>query len=162
MVIIISSILCTFCFPHEGKIMRIDQLSFACSSPNASIGQLIPVIDNSQLKIENIGVRMYSSIMGNFYFSALSHHIYAMSSRPISTGRSIPFCTSYFSDPLTLPFLTSYCEVQPHTGIISPTSMSHVGDGSKTSASHVEYQQPTTASHAGGTSLVIASHTADT
>jgi hypothetical protein len=140
----------------------IDQLSFACSSPDASIGSSIPAIDNSQPTTENIDVRMYSSLMGTFDFMTPSHHVYAMSSRLVSKGRSIPFHTSYFSDPWTLPSSTVSCEGQPHTVIISPTSVGHVGDGSTTSASHVEYQQPTTASHAGGTSLVIARHTAHT
>jgi len=105
---------------------------------------------------------MYSSLMGSFDFAAPSHHVYAMFNRLVSTGRSINFHSSYFSDPWTLPSSTSSCEGQPHTGIISPTSVSHVGDGSKTFASHVEDQQPTAASHAGGTSLVITSHTAHT
>jgi hypothetical protein len=47
MVIVVSSIFHTLCFPHEGKIMTIDQLSFVYSSPNASIRPSIPVIDNS-------------------------------------------------------------------------------------------------------------------
>jgi hypothetical protein len=85
-----------------------------------------------------------------------------MSSRPVSTGRSIHFHTSYFSDPWTLPLPTASCEGQSHTGIISPTSISHVGDRSTTSTSHVEYQQPVATIHAGGTGLVIASHTAHT
>jgi hypothetical protein len=110
MIVIVSSVFRTLCFPHEGKIMTIDQLSFACSSPNASIGQSIPVIDNSQSTTKNIGVRMYSSLMGNFNFTAPSHHVYSMSSSPISAGRSIPFCTSYFSDLWTLPSSTSSCE----------------------------------------------------
>jgi hypothetical protein len=38
MIFIISSIFCTLFFPHEGKIVNIDQLSFAYSSPNASLG----------------------------------------------------------------------------------------------------------------------------
>jgi hypothetical protein len=38
MIVVISSIFHTLYFPHEGKIMMIDQLSFACSSPNASLG----------------------------------------------------------------------------------------------------------------------------
>jgi hypothetical protein len=41
-------IFCTLCFPHEGKIVTIDQLSFAHASPNASVGPSISVIDNSQ------------------------------------------------------------------------------------------------------------------
>jgi hypothetical protein len=133
-----------------------------CYSPNASIGPSIPVIDNSQSTIENISVRMYSSLMGTFDFTTPSHHVYAMSSRFVLTRRSVPFRTSYFSDPWNLPYSTSSCEGQSHTGIISPTSFSHVGDWSTTSDSHVEDQQIATASHAGGTNLVIASHTAHT
>jgi hypothetical protein len=80
---------------HEGKIVMIDQLSFAYASPNASVGRSILMIENSQLATENVGVRMYSSLMGIFDFMALIHHVYTMSSRPILTGRSIPFHTSY-------------------------------------------------------------------
>jgi hypothetical protein len=99
MVVIVSSIFRTLFFPHEGKIMTIEQLSFAYSSPNSSIGLSIPMIDNSQPTNENIGVRMYSSLMGTFDFTTPSHHVYAMSRRHALTGRSIPFCTSYFSNP---------------------------------------------------------------
>jgi hypothetical protein len=106
--------------------MMIDQLSFAYSSPNASIGPSIPVIDNSQPTTENIGVRMYSSLMGTFDFTTPSHHVYAMSSRPVSTGRSIPFRTSYFSDPWTLPSPTSSCEGQLHAGMAMPLSAAEI------------------------------------
>jgi hypothetical protein len=110
MVTIVLSVFHMLCFPHQGEIVTIYQLSFAYSSPNASVGSSIPVIDNSHPKIENISVRMYSSLMGTFDFSTLIHHVYAMSSRPASAKRSIPFCTSYFSDPWTLPSLTSLIE----------------------------------------------------
>jgi hypothetical protein len=79
--------------------MTINQLSFAYSSPNASVGPSILVIDNSQPATKNISIRIYSSLMGTFDFSALIHHIYAMSSKHASTGRSIHFHTSYFIDP---------------------------------------------------------------
>jgi hypothetical protein len=103
MTAIVSSVLCTLCFPHDGKIVMIDQLSFAYASPSASLGMSIPVIDNSQPIIENISVRMYSSLMGTFNFMAPVHHIYAVSSRPVSSERFVPFHTSYFNDTLTLP-----------------------------------------------------------
>jgi hypothetical protein len=45
-----------------------------------------------------------------------------MSSRPTSAGRSIPFRTSYFSDPWTLPSPTSSCEGQLHVGMAMPLS----------------------------------------
>jgi hypothetical protein len=66
MVVVISSVFCVLCFPHQGEIVTIDQLSFAYSSRNAFVGPSIPVIDNSQLSIENIGVKMYSFLMGTF------------------------------------------------------------------------------------------------
>jgi hypothetical protein len=110
MVVIVSFIFCTLCFPHEGNIVMIDQLSFAYASPNAFVGSSIPVIDNYQPTTRNGGVRMYSSLMGTFELMSPIHHVYTMSSRLVSMGRSIPFCTSYFSDPWSLLSLTSSYE----------------------------------------------------
>jgi hypothetical protein len=47
----------TLCFPHEGKIAMIDQLSFTHTSPNAPVGPSVPVIDNSQQATEDVGVK---------------------------------------------------------------------------------------------------------
>jgi hypothetical protein len=116
----------TLCFPHDGKIVTIDQLSFVHASPNASVGPLIPMIDNSQPTTEDIGVRMYSSLMGTFDFMAPIHHIYAMSSRSASSMRFVPFCTSYFNDPWTLPSSTSSCEGQSHIGMEIPLSAAYI------------------------------------
>jgi hypothetical protein len=110
MIVIVLSIFCTLCFPHDGNIVTVDQLSFVYASPSASVGLLIPMVDNSQPTSENIGVRMYSSLMGTFNFMAPIHHVYAMSSRLVSSERSVPFRTSYFKDPWTLPSSNSSCE----------------------------------------------------
>jgi hypothetical protein len=59
MVVVVSSVFRTLCFPHQGEIVMIDQLSFAYSSPSASVGLSIPVIENFQSTTENIGVGMY-------------------------------------------------------------------------------------------------------
>jgi hypothetical protein len=126
MVIVVSSIFRTLCFPHQGEILTINQLSFAYSSPNASVGPSISVINNSQPTTENIGVRIYSSLMGTFDFLAPIHHIYAMSSRPSFTGRSIPFRTFYFSDPWTLPSLNSLSEGQSHASMDMPLSATEI------------------------------------
>jgi hypothetical protein len=58
MTTIIQSIFHTLCFPHDGKIMMINQLSFVYASPSASVAPSIPVIKNYQQENENIGVRM--------------------------------------------------------------------------------------------------------
>jgi hypothetical protein len=117
MVIVISSIFCTICFPHQGEIVMIDQLSFVYSSLNASVGPPIPVVNNSQPTTKNIGVRMYSSLMGTFDFSTPTHHIYAMSSTLTLVEKSIPFHTSYFSDAWTLPSSNSSIEGWSHASM---------------------------------------------
>jgi len=45
---IVSSVFHVLGFPHEGKIVTIDQFSFAYHSPSTYVGPFVPVIDNSQ------------------------------------------------------------------------------------------------------------------
>jgi hypothetical protein len=47
MIIIILYVFRTPCFPHDGNIVTIDQLSFVYSSPSASVGPSIPMVENS-------------------------------------------------------------------------------------------------------------------
>ena len=51
-------------FPHEGKLVTIDQLSFY-NAPNEP-GTPVPFVDNSTPACENMGVGLYSSLMGSF------------------------------------------------------------------------------------------------
>jgi hypothetical protein len=110
MTTIISLVFCTLFFTRDGKIVIIDHLTFVYASHNSSVGPSIPVIDNSQSANDNISVRMYSSLMGTFYFMAPIHRIYAMSSRYASSMRYVPFRTSYFNDSWTLTSSTASCE----------------------------------------------------
>jgi hypothetical protein len=110
MIVVVSSFFRTLCFPHDEKFMTVDQLSFAYASPNASVGLSIPMVENSQSTTENISVRMYSSLMGTFEFMAPIHHVYAMSSRLVSSKRYVHFRMSYFNNPWTLPSSTSSYE----------------------------------------------------
>jgi hypothetical protein len=126
MTTVMLSVFRTLCFPHKGKIMTIDQLSFAHASPNALVRPSILVIDNSQPTTEDVGVRMYSSLMGTFDFMAPIHHIYAMSSRYSLSTRSIPFRTSYFNDPWTLPSLTMSYECQSQIGMSMALSVEEI------------------------------------
>jgi hypothetical protein len=126
MTVVISYVLHTLWVPHDGKIMMIDHLSFAYVSPSASVQLSIPVVNNSQPTIENISVKMYSSLMGTFNFMALIHHVYAMSSRLISSKRFVPFHTSYFKDPWTLPSLNAYYEGRSHVVMVMPLSATEI------------------------------------
>ena len=76
-----SSYLRCIKFPHEGKLVTIDQLSFY-NAPNESRTP-IPFVDNSTPACENMGVSLYSSLMGSFniaapVLSAKSFPIYAI------------------------------------------------------------------------------------
>jgi hypothetical protein len=102
--------------------VRIDQLSFVHASPNTSVGPSIPVIKNSHLKTEDIGVVMYSFLMCTFDFVALIHHIYAISSGSSSSMRFVPFLTLYFNDPWALPSPTMSCEGQSYIWMVMPLS----------------------------------------
>jgi hypothetical protein len=62
MMISMSSLFHVLCFPHKGKVVTIDQLSFTCSSSSASAGPSIPIIYNSHKAIENIGFQKYHSL----------------------------------------------------------------------------------------------------
>ena len=68
-------------FPHEGKLITIDQLLFY-NAPNES-GTPVPLVANSTPACENMGVDLYSSLMGSFniatpVLSVKSFPIYAI------------------------------------------------------------------------------------
>jgi hypothetical protein len=126
MVIIVYYIVHMICFLHQGDIVMINQLSYAYSIMNAFVGPSIHVVNNSQPTTENIGVGMYSSLMGAFNFSILTHHVCAMSRMPASVERSIPFHTSYSSDPWTPTSSTLSIEGQSHVGMAMPLSIDEI------------------------------------
>jgi hypothetical protein len=52
-------------FPHKGQIVTIDQLSF--SRPDRSLGaSTVPMIDNPQSDVINMGVDLCTPLMGTF------------------------------------------------------------------------------------------------
>jgi hypothetical protein len=52
-------------FPHEGRIVTIDQLSFSHSDPSLGVSA-VPMIDNPQPGIFKIGVVLCPPLMGTF------------------------------------------------------------------------------------------------
>jgi len=77
---IASSLFHIICFPHGGRIVTVDQLDCSLIDPNASTDSTFPLVDNTKLPVENLGVGMYSSLMGTFDFPPPSVHINAISS----------------------------------------------------------------------------------
>ena len=77
---VVSTLFCVICFPHEGKIVKVDQLDYSPVDPRATLDSTIPLVDNPHPPIENIGVGMYSSLMGTFDFPSPITRINVISS----------------------------------------------------------------------------------
>jgi hypothetical protein len=113
-------------FPHEEKLITIDQLSFY-NAPNES-GTVVPLVDNSTPACENISVGLYSSLMGSFnistpILSVKSSPIYALTQVARDQGileRS--FKTTYLSNPWNLPKSDTLVNEEGTTRMASPLS----------------------------------------
>jgi hypothetical protein len=65
MTVVVSTIFWVLCFPHEGWIITIDQLSFSHPDPSSG-ASTVPMIDNLQPGTINLGVRLFPYLMGTF------------------------------------------------------------------------------------------------
>ena len=95
------------CFPLDGNIVMIHQISFDNSTSKVSSGTSIPFIDHSYPVTENVGVGMHPSLMGTFSYVVLvlmNGSIHGNASMSLSL---VPFHTSNMDDPWTLPYSTT-------------------------------------------------------
>ena len=53
-------------FPHEGKLVIVDQLNFTWKGHLEMNESTVPLIDQTKLVNESLGVGMYSSLMATF------------------------------------------------------------------------------------------------
>ena len=145
-----SSLFRVVCFPLDGKVVTVDQISFDNSSSKASSRGSIPIIDHSQLTTENIGVGMYPSLMGNFSCVAPVLMIGSSLGKTSTLSSSVPFRTSHMEDPWTLPSLSNLSEVSIPVEMDMPLSTTMVAYqanidlviDSSTSSSWTEEQDP--------------------
>jgi hypothetical protein len=69
MQVVVATVFWVLLFPHEDRIVTIDQLFF--SRPDASLGaSTVPMTDNPQPGMVNIGVGLCPSLMGTFNYSS--------------------------------------------------------------------------------------------
>jgi hypothetical protein len=62
---VVATVFQVLLFPHEGWIVTIDQLSF--SRPDPALGaSMVPMIDNPQPGVVNVGVGLCPFLMGTF------------------------------------------------------------------------------------------------
>jgi hypothetical protein len=62
---VVATVFQVLLFPHEDPIVTIDQLSFSRLDPSLGVFT-VPMIDNPQPGIVNVGVGLYPSLMGTF------------------------------------------------------------------------------------------------
>ena len=118
---IVSTLFRVFCFPHEGRIVKINQLDYSPIDPYATSDSTVPLVDNPRQPIENLGVGMYSSLMGTFEFPSPITKINAISSSKESSREEF-FQTHYFSDRWTLPSPTTTLVEGQVNGMAFPIS----------------------------------------
>ena len=63
---IASVVLRVVVFPHEGKLVTVDQLSFTQKGRMETNESTMPLVDQVKPASESLGARMYSSLMGTF------------------------------------------------------------------------------------------------
>jgi hypothetical protein len=61
----VATIFWVFFFPHEGRIVTVDQLSFSSPDPDLGVSTVL-MIDNPQPGVVNVGVGLCPSLMGTF------------------------------------------------------------------------------------------------
>ena len=98
-----SSLFHIVCFPHNGKIVTIDQMTFKNPFVIASSGASIPIVKHSQPATGSLGVGMYPSLMGSFSCPALILMIGSCSDEASTYTTSVSFHTTHMEDPWILP-----------------------------------------------------------
>jgi hypothetical protein len=119
----VATILWVFLFPHEGWIVSIDLLSFSHPDPSSGTST-VPMIDNPQPDIVNIGVCLCPALMGTFDYLPLFDDVKFISAVPDQPKAKIfqvsLFHMTYFNDPWTLPSPSSTMEGKGHHGMAMP------------------------------------------
>lgn len=122
---IVSSLFRIICFPHEGRIVTVDQMEYSLKESNASSDSFVPLVNNPKQPVENLGVGMYSSLIGTIDLPSPIAWINSISSSK-APSRRVFLKTHYFSDPWPLPSYTTTLEVGKVGGKEYPMSTTKI------------------------------------
>jgi hypothetical protein len=123
---VVATIFRVLLFPHEGRIVTIDQLSF--SRPDPALGaSTVPLVDNPQAGVVNIGVGLCPSLMGTFDYPPPQGDVKFISTHHKAEIFHVSsFRTTYFNDPWILPSPSDTMEATGHAGMSTPLSAAEV------------------------------------
>jgi hypothetical protein len=119
---IVATVFWVLLFPYEGWIVTIDQLSF--SRPDPSLGtSAVPMIDNPQPGIVNIGVGLCPPLMGTFDYPPPQGDVkFIYDHHKVEVFQVLSFRTTYFNDSWILPPPLATMEGTRHHGMSIPLS----------------------------------------
>jgi hypothetical protein len=126
---VVTTVFWVFLFPHEGRIVSIDQLSFS-HLDTSSGASMVPMIDNPQPSVINVGVGLCLPLMGTFDYPPPSDNFKFISiflDQPkAEIFQMSSFHMNYFNDSWNLPSPSSTMEGTRHHGMSMPFSMTQV------------------------------------
>ena len=83
---IASTVFWVVVFPHEGKLVTVDQLDFTRKCHLESNESAVPLVDQVKPTAQSLGDGMYASLMGTFDLPSLVNYIDSTSvGKPIAT-----------------------------------------------------------------------------
>ena len=100
--------------------MTIDQLSF--SRPDPSLGaSMVPMIDNPQVDVINVGIGLCPSLMGTFDYPPPHDDVKFISNHhKVEIFQVSSFRTTYFEDPWILPSPSATMDEIGHPDMSKP------------------------------------------
>jgi hypothetical protein len=123
---VVATVFRVLLFPHEGRIVTIDQLSF--SRPDPALGaSTVPMVDNPQAGVVNVGVGLCPSLMGTFDYPPPQGDVKFISTHhKAEIFHILSFRTTYFQDPWTLPSPSATMDETGQAGMATPLSTAEV------------------------------------
>jgi hypothetical protein len=123
---VVATVFWVLLFPHEGQIVTIDQLSF--SRPDPALGaSTVPMIDNPQPGVINVGVGLCPSLMGTFDYPPPQGYIKFISNHhKVDIFQVSSFRMTYFKDPWILPSPSATMDETGHPSMSIPLSTTEV------------------------------------
>jgi hypothetical protein len=122
MKVVVATVFWVLLFPHEDRIVTIDQLSFSRLDPSLGVSAVL-MIDNPQPGVVNIGVGLCPSLMGTFDYPPPQGDVKFISDHhKVEIFQVSSFRMTYFNDPWILPSPSATMEGTGHPGMSMPLS----------------------------------------
>jgi hypothetical protein len=126
MQVVVATVFRVLLFPHEDWIVTIDQLSFSRSDPSLGVSA-VPMIDNPQPGVVNVGVGLCRYLMGTFDYPPPQGDVKFISDHHrVDIFQVSSFRMTYFTDPWILPSPSAMMEGRGHPSMSMPLSAAEV------------------------------------